>query len=248
MFNIVMFDQCISNFSSVYKVSDVNIMSASSKKYDEKNYKLTAGYCRIESGDMNIIDGIISIIFEYQKLATWSNIHKGGMIKLSEDDTKATCVDDDYQSVGHSVRADFCIARGQMVSWELEFKTTNDPCNFFGVVSSKVKDFSICPYRGMKGAYGLDDENDMIYKGYNREKSSWDKPEFPTHQTVTLKVIADWTEKQCKLTFFYNEKKMGEMNEDYTMLLPELEDDDVWYPCVTPYNNKAYCIIRYNYV
>ena len=38
---------------------------------------------------------------------------------------------------------------------------------------------------------------------------------------------------------------MNETNDDYTILLPELEDKYVWYPCVTPYNKDSYCVIRY---
>ena len=40
-------------------------------------YKLIYGYCRIESNDMNIVDGIISIIFEYQRHAQWSKRYYG---------------------------------------------------------------------------------------------------------------------------------------------------------------------------
>ena len=82
----------------------------------DKNYKLISGYCRIESNDMNIIDGIILIIFEYCKVAKWSNVYKGSYIKLLDDDTKAKCVED----AGHSVRADLFVTKGKIISWELE--------------------------------------------------------------------------------------------------------------------------------
>ena len=34
-------------------------------------------------------------------------------------------------------------------------------------------------------------------------------------------------------------------NDQYTILLPELEDQYVWYPCVCPYDEHAYCIINF---
>ena len=67
---------------------------------------LICGYCRTESNDMHIVDGIILIILQYHKHATWSNEYKGKRIKLSEDDTKAMCVE---SSGGHSIRANFVL-------------------------------------------------------------------------------------------------------------------------------------------
>ena len=221
----------------------------------DKSHKLIAGYCRIESNDMNIIDGIISIIFEYQRFAQWSSKHKGDMVILSEDDTKATCgewMDDDIdygpdeiEDFAHSVRADFHIERGKVTSWELESQIIADPCNFFGVVSSQVTNFNANPADSMMHAYGLDDSEDEIYFGENYTINSvWSKPEFPLDEIFKIQITADWTQKQCKLTFFYNGTKLNEQIDDYTMLLPELDNQYVWYPCVAPYNEGAYCIIR----
>ena len=209
----------------------------------DKNYKLISGYCRIESHDMNIVDGIVLIIFEYHKFAKWSKKYKGENIFLEEDDSKAVCSDDINRS--HSIRADFSIERGTIISWEFEIMIINDPCNFFGVILSNVEDFNNNPFVGMKGAYGLDDGLNTIYFGANRRRCSWKKPIFPLEQVFRIRVVADWKEKQCKLTFYYNEKKLNDDVDDYTMLLPELDDDIVLYPSVTPYNKGAYCIIRY---
>ena len=60
---------------------------------ERRNLLTISGYCRTESNDMNVIDGIILIIIEYYKSAKWSRIHKGQGIELSEDDSKATCID-----------------------------------------------------------------------------------------------------------------------------------------------------------
>ena len=188
---------------------------------------------------MNIIEGIILIIFEYHKSAKWSKEYKGNAIDLSEDDSKATCTDE-----AHSVRAHFCIPRDGILSWELECKIGANGCNFFGVVSSKVTDFDDNPDCSMKDAYGLDDEVCFIYQGANVVGSDWHKPEFPINEVFLLRFVADWREKQCKLNIFYDGKRLNE-DENYTMLLPELNENFVWYPCVTPYNKGAYCIIRY---
>ena len=207
--------------------------------YQERNYKLISGYCRLQLTNMNIIDGIILIIFEYHRLAKWSNKYKGNNIELLEDGTKAMSTDD-----GHSVRADFCVNRGQLISWELEFEIKWGRSNFLGVVSSEVTDFCDCPNFHMKNAWGLDDEN-YIYRGTHAESVKWAKPSFPTDGIFVLKITADWREKQCKLTFFFNGKEFNEDNDQCTMLLPKLDDEYVWYPCVAPYNVGAYIIIRY---
>ena len=60
---------------------------------NERLLRLISGYCRIQSVNMNIIDGIIRIIYEYNQIATWSKEFKGDSIELSQDDTKATCVE-----------------------------------------------------------------------------------------------------------------------------------------------------------
>ena len=102
--------------------------------------ELISGYCRKHSNYMNIIDGIISLILKYQKIATWSNIHKGKLLSLEEDDTKAIASTSEWK-VGQSVRGDFSVSRNQISSWELECWITGDWCNFFGVVTSEVEDF-----------------------------------------------------------------------------------------------------------
>ena len=37
---------------------------------------LIYGYCRMESNGMNIIDGIVDIIYEFHQIATWSKEFK----------------------------------------------------------------------------------------------------------------------------------------------------------------------------
>ena len=104
----------------------------------------------------------------------------------------------------------------------------------------------------VKDAYGIGDGVNTIYLGservYTHKKGDvdveWDKPVLG-HEVFTLAITADWTEKQCKLSFFYQEKKLNDTNDEYTLLLPELDDRYVWYPCVTPYNKDAYCIIHF---
>ena len=220
-----------------------------------KEYFLISGYCRFESGDMNIVDGILSIIVEYQKqYAKWSNTYKGDNIKLLEDDCKAVSVAN--EDIGHSVRADFGIERGQIVSWELEIFQTNVSAYFFGVVSSKESNFNGCPYNEVvKDAYGIDDEMFFIYLGNGRVSmksqgadfyDTWNESSLD-YKTPQLKMIADWTQKQCKLSIFYQERRITFQKsiDEYTILLPELDDEYVWYPCATPYNKNAYCVIRY---
>ena len=209
----------------------------------EKRLVLISGYCRSESNDMNIIDGIIMIIFEYQRFAKWSKEFKGSLISLKEDDAKAIC-NDDY---GNSVRGDIPICRSEIVSWEFQHMVTVRNCNFIGVVSSQQTDFSLNPFdRQWYNAWGVDDSKDRGYIGTQKfRKLAWKKPAFPIGIEFNLKVIADWTQRRCKLTLFYEGKKLNDNIEGYTMLLPTLDDDFVWYPCVTLYNKDAYSIIRY---
>ena len=215
----------------------------------DKTKLLISGYCRLESNDMNIVDGIIFIIFEYQKHAKWSNKYKGDRIILSEDDSKATAgaFIENSGDYGHSNRADFCIEPGQSISWELECMIQVTPCNFFGVVSSQVTNFNENPSESMKYAYGLDDGENSAYYGQTWSRyTQWQKPRFPKKEPFTIRIIADWRDsEQCKLTFFYNEKKLNDSNDNYTMLVQGLDPSAVLYPCVTPYNQDAYCTIRY---
>ena len=128
--------------------------------------KLIHAYCcRIESNGMNIVDGIISIIYEYHRHATWSKEFKGEGLKLTEDDTKVMCID--VNNEGHSIRADFHIERGDVVSWTLQCYQTYSNGYFYGVISSKEQDFNTCPayLSGLKNAYGVDDWRNIIYVG-----------------------------------------------------------------------------------
>ena len=198
---------------------------------------------------MNIIDGIIWIIFEYQRNA------KGEFIELSEDDSKAICMN--IVKAPGTVRADFSINRGQVASWELTCFEPSGNCYFYGVVSSKQTAFNDNPFDGgVRDAYGIDDWCYGIYEGAKRiymldshylaTYLAWNKPSLPVREVFVLRMIADWTDhKQCKLSIFYQGKKMNEANDEYTMLLPELDDEYVWYPCMTPYNRNAYCIIHF---
>ena len=54
----------------------------------ERQCMLISGYCRLESGDMHMIDGILPIIFKYQRTAKWSNEFKRDEIELSGDNTQ----------------------------------------------------------------------------------------------------------------------------------------------------------------
>ena len=181
----------------------------------------------------------------YYRNAKWSNKYKGDGIELSEDDSKATC--ETYTGIDDSgsVRADFAIYRGQIESWELECESAHQMNSFYGIVTSKVTDFDACPCEGMSGGYGVDDDENYIYQGEDDIISGWDKPQFPAKKMFILKFKADWRENQCKLTIYYNGKKLNETNDDYTILLPEFDQDIVLYPCVTPYYVNSYCIIRY---
>ena len=213
----------------------------------DKEWQVIIGYCRIHSNNMNIVDGIIDIIFKYQQPAKWSSIYKGKMIKLEDDESKAVSLGcgDEF----NSIRSDHAIERGQIVSWEFECKITGENCNFYGVVSSKVtaQDFNRCPAGTMDYAYGVDDSRNYIYSSgeCSVQTSKWSKPAFPLKKVFKLKFTADWLEEQCKLTIWYDGKKLNDENEKCTILIPKL-DDDVLYPCTTPCNADAYCIIRYS--
>ena len=105
------------------------------------------------------------------------------------------------------------------------------------MVSCKATEFDIFPAGAYQYAFGIDDDETRLYVGNQYDQLTWRKPEFPLRQVFTIKVIADWREKQCKLTFYFNGKKLNEEIEDCTMIL-------LLYPCVIPYNKNAYCIIH----
>lgn len=210
-------------------------------KQNEK-YLLIARYWRTESSDMHIIDDILAIIYAYHTFAGWSNQYKGTGIELSIDNGYFKAENTiDY---GHSVRGECAIQRGVITCWELECRKStfpdiygpDDGIHFYGVVSSKIQDFNTCPEHGMKGCYGTKSSDEVIW---------WTKPCFPKFEVFKIKMIADWTEKRCKLSIYYQGKKFNEFNQDYTMLLPKLDDNHVWYPCVSPNGIGSYCIIRY---
>lgn len=217
----------------------------------QRNELLISGYCRMESNNMNIIDGILLIIFKYQRTAKWSNKYKGNMIELSEYDSKATCLG---AYAGHSVRTDTGVKKGEIESWELEFYIIETCSNFIGVVTSKSMEsnFNYNPSSRMEDAlegYGIDDDDEYYYDGMNStkgyERLTWEKPAFPKEQSSNIKLIVDWRGEQCKLIFYYNGKKLNDTVDEYTMLLPVFDDDIILYPCVTPYNKGAYCVIHY---
>ena len=220
---------------------------------EDRTYKLICGYCRKESNDMNIIDDIISIIFEYQRSAKCSKEFRGDNIELSEDDSKATKMQEQPHG---SIRADFCVKKGEKICLELESKIIHRGCNFIGVTTSKTKDYSTNPATSntemSKESYGIDDTQYSVYIGTGRRtRENRSINNFASKQVYTIKVIADWTGNQCKLTFFCDEimvtfydEKINGGNDDCTILLP-CDDDIVLYPCVTPFNQGAHFVIRY---
>ena len=209
----------------------------------DRIFKLINGYCRMESNNMNIVSGIIGIIYEYHRpVACWSKEFKGDSIELMDNDTKAYCKG---TKEGQSVRADFSIKQGEIVSWEVESYQSYFGCYFYGVISSKQQKFDSSPSNKMDHAYGVDDYEDTIYLGEREYLTEWDKPKLPRSEIFILKMTADWRGKQCKLLIFFNEEKLNDTDNECTILLPILDDDEILYPCVTPYNKDAYCIIRF---
>ena len=118
----------------------------------------------------------------------------------------------------------------------MECYRSNFNCYFYGVVSSKQTDFNGSPYHGgINDAFGIDDMKNGIYLGKRKVsthhddavKVKWNKPKLFQNVVFTLKMTADWKHKQCKLSIFYKEKKLNKTNDEYTLLLPELDDDYV---------------------
>ena len=78
----------------------------------------------------------------------------------------------------------------------------------------KEKDFNNCPDQGgLKCCYGIDDDKDYIYLGNKSVKSTythWSKPALTKQKIFKLRMSADWRNKRCKLSIFYNDKKMND--------------------------------------
>ena len=234
-----------SHCQACFDETPINIPSITITNSKERRFALISGYCRIKSNDMYIINDIILIIFDYHRSAKWSNTYKGKGIELFEDDSKAMCVDEAKQ--GCSVRADFYIERGDIVCWELECMIIWDGYNFIGVVTSDFDHFDDSPIGFKSGAFGIDDTDDALYEDSfsSSRVLEWNKPWFARNKVFNVRIVADWKEAQCKLTYFHNGKKMNGTQDDYTLMLPELKDNTILYPCVTPYNKDAYFKIRF---
>ena len=69
-------------------------------------------------------------------------------------------------------------------------------------------------------------------------------------ETFKVRFSADWTDKECKLSIWYNDNLLGNISDDdgtnYTFLLPQLSEQHHWYPCATPYNKGAWVKIKYS--
>ena len=128
---------------------------------------------------------------------------------------------------------------------------------FYGVISSEQNEFDgdRTPDRGtITGCYGIDDHRNQIYLGgrcvwshSTREiDENWTKPLLPNNEVFLLNMTADWSETRCKLSIFYQGKKLNESNDQYTILLPKLDQEFVWYPCVALAHENSHCTIQYS--
>ena len=89
----------------------------------------------------------------------------------------------------YSVRADFGINKGDIVSWELDVYITHNTCNFMGVATSQIMNYNSRPSKGMKHAYGIEDGRYTVYNGNGKEERiAFKKPEFPTKQVFNVKM------------------------------------------------------------
>ena len=178
----------------------------------------------------------------------WSTQFKGKDIILSENNCKAY-LNGNYQSL----RTVNDIPKGEISIWEFKVWITTRSCYFFGVISNRNNNPDIfnktVDQQVFLDTYGIDDKENYIYYGSNkrRQKCEWYKPKIPTKKESIIKIIADYHDKkQLKLTYYFNNKKMGKINDKYTFILPETNDDDIkWYPACSLYNQKAWCTISF---
>ena len=210
------------------------------KEINKKDELLITGYVRLMS-EMSVPYEIVQICMAYFLFKPiWSSIYKGIKMWITEEGTKAIAT-----TSGVAVRTEFGINRGEKVSLELVCMIMATSFNFIGVVSSIETEFNTEPQYGLPEAYGVDDclNKGYIKKGKGWTKLSWDKPQFIQNKEFKIRMVIDWTDgNQCKLTIFYDGKQLNE-SQDYTMLLPEIEDDYIWHPCFSAANGDAYCKI-----
>lgn len=202
--------------------------------------------------------------FYYQKFRLeWSDAHKGKHLVISELNTK---VKFNGSFNGHSIRCLMGIKKGMCLEMRFVINLQGDEVfsgNFFGVVSSRCKKFNTTAYEtteliqgrnGLIDAYGLDAVENRIYKGCEKRYSyivRWKKREFEMKKLQKLRMIVDYKsfdEEYAVLKFYLNGGKlMGSpknVANGYTMKLPEVHENIVWYPVCSLVNVKSHCTIQ----
>ena len=185
----------------------------------------------------------------------WSPEWKGDKITLSENNTKATTTAG-WQSGGYqSIRARNPVSKGMYVKLNFVCGGGRKTFEIIGVVSSEfdeIKGFNKVPHLSRdlsRYCYGADCFNDIScrnnhYYGGKYDDLGWTLGEKTKDKSQTICMIIDYkTYDTCCLSYYVDGQFKGPKDAKYSMKLPELKDDHVWYPITSFYNPGRWCKI-----
>ena len=223
------------------------------KTISEKKKKYVFGYIRRIENEYNI--EIPMIVYQICALFCmvyweWSPEWKGEKMILSENNTKVT-----RGLADESVRANHPILKGMYVKFNYVCGGGAKGCDIIGVISSEFDDkegFCKDPQSDAtirKYCYGADcyPSNYALNRHYydgKYEDLGWSLGQKTKEKSVTICMIIDYqTYDTCCLSYYIDGQFKGPKNGKYSMKLPKLKDDHVWYPVTSLRYSGCWCKI-----
>ena len=224
------------------------------KRISEKEKNSVFGYIRMM--EKEYMFEIPMIVYQICALFCmiyheWSPECKGDKIILSENNTKAT-----IQSGNQSIRAKNPILKGMYVKLNFICGGGRKTLEIIGVISSEFDEkngFNKIPYFSgdiLQYCYGADCfydsscSNKHYFDGEYKDLG-WTLGLQTTKKSQTICMIIDYkTYDTCCLSYYIDGQFKGPKDAKYSMKLPELKNDHVWYPITSFYNRGRWCKIE----
>eukprot|EP01083_Nonionella_stella_P164830 546811_1 len=153
------------------------------------------------------------------------------------------------RSDDHSVRAQYPIKKGMIVTIRFTAFLRSNCNDLFGVVASncngdynvKVWDTSSEIYKHSYGLRSLSDQT--VYYSGQKTLDGWPSYTIPAGKQVEIVMIVDYASlNECCLTFRIDNKFIGPTDTEYSMKLPNANCD--WYPIVCFHYDESHCTIE----
>ena len=213
-----------------------------------------SGYAPCQAKVQYVINNILcsalssTVWVECKYIAEWSSECIGNKIKLTENGTKAMT-----GGKSESVRAKNPISKGMYVKLNYVCGGGGKGCEIIGVISSEYNDRFDREPRGngiiRKYCYGADCfydsgcSNKHYYDGEYKDLG-WSLGKKTNEKSITIQMIIDYkTYDTCCLSFYIDGQFKGPKDAKYSMKLPKLKDDHVWYPITSFRYNHLWCKI-----